>query len=847
MSLAAIAAAAQTTIQVKAPNVVTLNEQFNITFIVEGARPSDFSWSAGDDWVNIWGPAKGYSVQTQNINGKQSQQSQSTFTYTVRAAREGSIPVPQAAAVVNGQQIHSGDVKIEVLAGAASQPKTQSAAGQPVAEESAAQSPAPATFLIMEVSKDNVVIGQPVTAVIKLYTNENIYSFEDYRGPAFDGFKIQSADSPSRWSFQRELYDGKIYESTTICEYVVIPQSTGKVEIAPAELIYLEAVPVSDRLFGHMDLVRHKVATDPVTLNVKSLPSSRPDSFAGGVGTFTASAYLNNDNLKTHDYASLSVKVSGTGNLNMLTVPKVAFPDHMEVYEPTTTSNMASDGISGSFVYEYPFIPRTAGDYEIGPIDYTYYDTDRNKFVTITIPAIAVSVAQGTEPEAAATTWYSSSRSKVATQNMDIRHIDTKSADLEPKGDFFVGSTLFWVFSLLFCIAAFIIWFLFRKMAARNADVAGMKHRKATKMALKRLRKAGDLLKKDQSAAFYEELHNALLGYVSDKLNMPVAELSKERISEVLLGNGVSEAVVGELVEILDSCEFARYAPSAANQAMTSDYEKAVEVISSIDSNMKTRRGNIGKYTAIALLLCCCFNASAQEGPDAESLWTAANESYEQGDYAQAAADYEAISEMGLESPALYYNTANAYFQQGKLANAILYYERALKLDPSYSDAEYNLNYANSLISDKIDPVPEFFLKEWFRSISYMMDSDGWAITFLILLAVTLSLGLTFLLARSVVWKRVGFYAGIVTLVLMFSALAFSLWQKSDYEDSDKAIVMRALEVRSTPSNEASQKVLFELNPGTKVEVLEIRGSSMKISIADGRQGWVKTYDLEII
>jgi tetratricopeptide (TPR) repeat protein len=328
---------------------------------------------------------------------------------------------------------------------------------------------------------------------------------------------------------------------------------------------------------------------------------------------------------------------------------------------------------------------------------------------------------------------------------------------------------------------------------------------------------------------------------------MPVVELSKEKISENLLYNGVPDTSVSELIEILDACEFARYAPSAAGQAMATDYEKAIEVISSIDSSMKSKRRISGKYTAVIILMCCFTSASAAAESDPDYLWNAACESYEQGNYAEAASYYEAVSDMGLESPALYYNTANAYFQQGKLAKAILYYERALKLDPSYDDAKYNLDHANTLIQDKIDSVPEFFLKEWLRSISDMMDSDSWAVTFLVLLGITLVLLLTYLTARSVAWRRTGFYVGILTLLLMFCALSFSLWQKSDYEDSDKAIVMRDLEVRSTPSEDASMKVLFELHPGTKVNVLEIKGSSMKISIADGRQGWVNTYDMDVI
>ena len=851
MGLATLVAGAQTSIKVNVPNVVTLDEQFTITFIIENSRPTDFEWNVSDDFDNLWGPQQGRSSSVQIINGTRTESSQTTYSYVIRPVKVGKFTLPKARATVNGKDIYSSETTIEVLQGRStqsqSQPQSQGSALDNAA--SSKETAGPDILLNMHVDRKNVVVGEPIKATIKLYSRVDVDGFESVDFPKFDGFWTQVTDEPTHFTFQREALDGQLYYSTVIREYVLIPQHAGTIEISPAELVLLRTVPVASYgLFNDYTTVRNKVASDAVKINVRSLPTPTPESFAGGVGRFTVSASLSTDTLVTHDAAHLALKVSGTGNIQLLETPKISLPADMETYDPTVTSNVAVDGMSGTRVYEYPFIPRAPGDFEIGPIDYTYYDISRKDYVTITIPPIFVSVAEaeGDSGDMVVGARYIG-RSKVETWNTDIRHIDEKSSDLKNKGDFFVGSMLFWLLILILIGGALIIYFVYRKMVSRSADVAGMKHRKATKMALKRLKKAGDLLKKGMSSAFYEELHNALLGYVSDKLNMPVAELSKERISEVLLAKGVSEAIVSELVEILDACEFARYAPSAAGLTMTTDYEKAVEVISTIDSSMKTRKGISGKYVAVALLMCFSINAFASDKSDAESLMKAANESYVQGNYAEAAADYEKVSEMGFESPVLYYNTANAYYQKGDLARAVLFYERALKLDPSYSDAKYNLEYVNALLQDKIDPVPEFFLKEWLREVSYITDSNGWAVAFLVLLALTLALALVFLLAQSVVWKRVGFFTGIVTLLLMFSALSFSLWQKNEYEDSDKAIVMRTVYVRSTPSAESSQKTLFELHSGTKVHVLEIMGPSMKISIADGRQGWVNTSDIEII
>jgi tetratricopeptide (TPR) repeat protein len=375
-----------------------------------------------------------------------------------------------------------------------------------------------------------------------------------------------------------------------------------------------------------------------------------------------------------------------------------------------------------------------------------------------------------------------------------------------------------------------------------------MKNRKATKMALSRLRFAGSLLKKDLYADFYEELHNALLGYMSDKLNMPISELSKDRMSEVLLQNGVLEVYVTELMEILDSCEYARYAPSSGNQAMASDYEKAVEVISSIDSSMKTKKGRSGRNMIVALLMMLSSAGLYASGiSEADALWNEANSAYEQGDWTSAIENYEAISSLGVESPQLYYNMGNVYYRMGDYARAVLYYERSLKLDPSSADAQFNLEHVNGLLQDKIDVVPEFFLKEWFRNLSRTMSSNSWAWFFICLLAVTLALLLVFRLSSSIVWRRVGFFAAIVTLLMMIAAFLFSAWQRNDYLAHDEAVVMKPVtSVKSSPSSDNSTD-LFILHEGTKVKVLETSGAWTNVSLADGRQGWMKTADIETI
>ena len=439
-------------------------------------------------------------------------------------------------------------------------------------------------------------------------------------------------------------------------------------------------------------------------------------------------------------------------------------------------------------------------------------------------------------------------RKDVKNLGSDIRFINVRNQEFSSKGSFFVGSAGFWTAASLIVLLAVACWFIFRKIAARRADVAGTKNRKATKMALKRLQLAGTFLKQNLYTAFYEELHKALLGFISDKLNMPASELSRDRICETLQERGVDKSLTDTFIGILDACEFARYSPDAGNEAMTAHYNSAIDVISSIDSNMKSSKtAPKAAYMIAFLMIVVPSAASAQQSEYVDSLWNGANQAYTEGRWEDAVAGYDMISGMGLESAALYCNTGDAYFKSGNIPMAILNYERALKLDPSYGDAQYNLELLSGMIQDRIDPVPEFILKVWASKVCRLMNSNSWAVTFLVLLALTMAMVLLFVLSPSVAGRRTGFFTGIVLLLMAASSLSFSLWQKNDYVKVEGAIVMRPVSsVKSSPSSESSQD-LFVLHEGTKVKVIDQVGSWNNIELADGRQGWIPSSDIEAI
>lgn len=859
MVLSAIAAGAQTQIDVEAPNVVAADEQFNVTFVIEGEdNPSDFQWSPGPDFQVLWGPQTGKSTSIQIINGKRSKSVQTTYTYVLRPNTTGQFNLPQAVAKIKDKEIKSVAYSIQVAsAGAAS-----SSARQPQAS-SGTQSQSQRSvgvqdgdiFLKLDLSRTNVVVGEPITAVLKLYQRVNIAGFENVTFPTFNGFWSQEVEAPSNIEFVREVYDGQIYNAALLRKFTLIPQHQGQIKIDPAEMVCLINVRVSsggtsifDGFFDDYRTIRKKVLTPVTTVNVSPLPSGAPASFGGGVGTFDISAKISKDTLKTHEAASLVVTVSGKGNVSLLEAPKVSFPPDMEVYDTKVSDKVDKSGLTGSKIYEFPFIPRSYGDFEIPSVSYSYYDVNKKAYVTLQTAPIPFYVEKGKDTENGGIVVSGPSQKDVRSLASDIRFINTKTPSFVSKGSFFVGSPLFWGLSVLVLALAVACWAGFRKMAARRADVAGTRNRKATKMALKRLHLANTFLKQNLYTAFYEELHKALLGFISDKLNMPVSELSRERICEALKDGNVKEDYVNTFVEILDACEYARYAPGSGHEAMEAHYKSALEVISSIDSDMKTKKNTPKIYGMVLMLaLLSPMALSANDMSYADSLWNTANTAYTEGRWGDAVADYERIFGLGLESAALYCNTGDAYFKAGNVPMAILYYERALKTDPSYSDARFNLDLMNQMIQDRINPVPEFILKVWTRDLCYIMDSDSWAVCFLVFLALTMAMFLLFLLAPTAGGRRTGFFVGIVTLLVAVASLSFSIWQKQDSMRADDAIVMRPVAaVKSSPSAESSTD-LFILHEGTKVKILDTVGRWNNIELADGRQGWMPSEDIEVI
>jgi len=856
LMFATVALFAQGTIKVEAPNLVASDEQFNVSFVVEGEEtPSDFQWEPGENFQLVWGPQRGTSTSISIINGKRTKSAQSSYTYVLMPRKTGSFTLPVATASLKGQKLSSRAVTIEVVSnGNAS---TASSGAQSGSQSSRAASGEVSTqdiFMRLNLSKSRVVVGEAINVSLKLYQRVNIAGFEDAKFPTFNGFWSQEVQAPSNIEFHRETVGDMIYNAAVLRSYVIIPQQSGDLSIDPAELVCLVNVrnpsastgSIFDSFFqDDYKTIRKRVSTSPVTIKVTALPAGAPASFGGGVGQFDIKAALSRDTLQAHDAASLKITVSGKGNVSLLEAPKINFPPDFEVYDVKITENTdkSSGRTSGSKTFEYPFIPRSHGDFTLGPVQYSYYDVSAHKYVTVSSSDLKISVSRGADTGSVAGDGQlvqGINRKDVKNLGSDVRYIRSAEPSLAKKGSFFVFSTLFWILLALLLAAGAAAWLIIRKTVKTRADVSLSRKKGASKVARKRLASAGEFLQKDLYTAFYEELHKALLGYVGDKLSMDIADMSKENIASRLSSASVSAQDTQDLCSLLDSCEQARYSPNADHGSMKENYEKAMEVISSIDSSVKgSHTAGASKLLAlIVFLLPMTMNAAS---------WQAGVDAYVNEDYQTAVNEWSAFEQEGLEGVDLYYNLGNAYFKLGDYAHAILYYERAQKLDPSDKDVANNLALANEYAQDRIEEIPEIVIEQIGKKIRNVFSSNTWTVLFFVFLALTIVCVLVFRLGATKKNRKIGFYLGIVALVVTLLSIDFAQWQKAEYFGLKNAIVMTPVNsVKSSPS-QTSAKDLFVLHEGTKVKVIDTVGEWYNIELSDGRQGWLPVSALEII
>ena len=830
---------AQVSFHTDAPRVVEIDESFRVVF-VSNADPSSFEPPVINGFDILAGPTSSRMSSTQIINGKRTESFEVSYTYILQAKTTGKFTISAATVTIDGKRYSSQPVTIEVVKASGDKKSDGSSSAATVGSND--------ILLRLSLSKTRVVKGEPLVATLKLYTKVPISGFEDVKFPSFNGFWSQELETPQNIEFVRENVNGTIYNAAVLRRYNLIPQQTGQIQIDPSELVCIVQIrnqssaprSVFDDFFSDYQTVRKRISAPASRINVDPLPSGAPASFNGAVGEFRMQASFTRDSLNANEALSLIIKINGTGNINLVEAPKVEFPADFERYDVKT---------SGNKEFEYPLIPRGPGEFVIAPVEFSYYDIAKRKYVTLKSGDLKVKVGG----EAGGGKSYSGqmlpagvNKQAVRSLGDDVRYIKTGASGLSKGNPMFFG-TFSYLLSLLLIFTA---WFMARRILdkhiERNRDVAGVKNRKAEKVAKGRLKIAEGLLKQNIYSAFYEELYKALLGYASDKFSLSPADLSREKIKDALSVAGIEESVTSEFMELMDSCEYARYAPDSAEGEMENNYKKAMKLITSLEGRKSGKSGVKMRGALLLIFLLTALSLQSAETPDHRELWNSGNEKYIQGDFTSALENYLKIEELGYSSSQLTYNIGNTYFKLGENGKAILYFERTLKLDPSDGDAERNLSLAKEYTLDKIESVPEFILTTWIREAGYVFSSNGWAMLSLLFAGIFALLILLFRYATTSRIRKTSFFSGATALLFAIVSVMFAWNQKSDFTSHDTAIIMKPVSsVKSSPDN--SGKTLFILHEGTKVKLLEQIGGWQRVELSDGRQGWIISVDIEII
>ncbi len=829
----------------RAPGVVAVGEQFRLSYTVNTDEAKGFrAGNIPDAFDVLMGPSTSTQSSFQMVNGHMSSSASITYTYILSAKKNGSFTIPAAHVTVDGKTVNSNELHIKVSGEAKSGQQSHQNQQSSTGEVRAAGSNISGSDLFIKVtaSKQHVREQEPILLTYKVYT---LVGLTQLNGKMADlkSFYTREVPLPQEKQFKIEMLNGKPYRTVTWQQYVMFPQVTGKLEVP--SLTYEGIVVQQNRNIdpfeaffnggsGYIE-VKKQIKAPGITIQVDPLPQ-RPANFSGGVGKYNITATIDKTEVKANDPVKLRVVVSGVGNMKLLKQPQVQFPKDFDSYDAKVTdkTQLTTNGLEGSIIYDYLAVPRHQGDYDIPAIEYTYFDTQANQYKTVRTEPFKLHVAKGSGSSSVTYT----GQEDIKQLNSDIHYIKTGRTRQHAVGDFFFGSTEYWVSLIILFIGFISLFVIFRKRAIERADVMKQRAGKANKVATKRLKKAAKLMKDGKQSEFYDEVLRALWGYVGDKLSMPVEQLSRENISQQLSGHHVSEDTIQQFLGALDECEYARYAPGDAAGNMNKVYDMAMTAITQIATTMKKTKT---PKSAVVLLLLILLPIAASGQTKAE-----ADSAYVQERYQHAMKLYQSLLKNGVSAD-LYYNLGNCYYRMDSITQAVIAYERALLLSPGDKDIRFNLQMARSKTIDKITPETEMFFVTWYHSLVSMQSVDAWARMALVALVLAIVLALVYLFADLIWLRKVGFFGAAVLLLLFLVSNIFAWQQKRGLDHRTGAVVIRsAVNVKSTPSKNGTD--LFILHEGTRVTITDdtMRGWR-EVRVDDGKQGWLETEEIEVI
>ncbi|NBW28104.1 MAG: protein BatD [Flavobacteriaceae bacterium] len=552
-----------------------LNERLRIDFTMnddgDNFTPPNF-----EGFKIVAGPSQ--QVSQSWINGRSS--FNKTYSYFLLPMQKGTLVIRQASIEIRGQIYKTSPIKINVTA-AVEQPRDPNDT-QVTADQS--------LHLVAEISKTNPYLNEPITVVYKIYFSYNIgiTNWRELDKPKYNDFWSQNIDIKQLVA-EEGRYNGEKYRFVTLRKTVLYPQKSGKLVIEPLSLDVDVQLPSNRRnIFGQVLLVEdHKrVSAGAKTINVKALPEAgKPADFSGAVGRFAFKVTPSKTNIKSGESLDLDVSVSGTGNLKLFTLPKPIVPTALEMYDPVHSEQVSTplSGMSGKISDKYAIIPQYKGKYPIKPMTFTYFDLGSQSYKTVTSPEIMINVLEGPNAGDNSVAATSDTKKAAVLSSAQFKFIKLKTDLISMKQSDFYGSTLFYLLTLLPFLCIPIIVIFKKKKEAIDGDIAGNKIKLSNKLAKKYLSEAQKEI--GNKEPFYIALEKAMHNFLKAKINIETSEMSKEKISEILLERKANPESISAFINLTENCEFARYAPSTST-AIQQDYDKAVAIISELEKQI---------------------------------------------------------------------------------------------------------------------------------------------------------------------------------------------------------------------------------------------------------------------
>ncbi len=586
----ALASGQEISFTVNYPRVVAVGETFQVVYTVNRSG-GDFSAPSFDNFYRISGPHISYSQSTRIVDGRRSSEISYSYTYRLQAMEEGKYTIAAATFERNDKVYRSEELSIEVVPDQEGRTDIRGEEGR----RDATGARDGDIFIRVEPQKSRVWVGEPFVVEVNIYSRIDISGISEIQYPSFTGFMREDLETPALRSLERVNIDGTIYGRGTLQRFMLYPQMSGEIEIEPVRLTVQvrERAPVSDPFFGDIfrsfSSVPRAVKGEGVTITVLPLPGGSPDRFRGSVGDFTIEARADRDTLSVNEAVTLRVRLSGRGNLRMAEAPDIAFPETIEAYDPQVNIDRAeaATGLTrGVKSFEYLLIPRQSGDFQIPAINYHFFEPESGTYRTVTQAPINIHVRRGTGDEERPSHSDFTRAEDMRYLGRDIRYIRTSTGSLSVQRDLLVSKRGFYSLYGVAALAFIIVVVVRREKIKRDSDRVRLINRKAGGVARSRLKSAFNALQNDETDRFYEEILKALWGYIGDKFNIPVSELTGEKINSVLVSANVEVDLTDRLRRVVDRCEMARYASVEPVAEAKSLYSETAEIIRDLEKRL---------------------------------------------------------------------------------------------------------------------------------------------------------------------------------------------------------------------------------------------------------------------